>query len=311
MKAKFTGHDTFPLRYGWLFKASNYLINKGKLLTSNEGSTRKAVVELGVGKNMVNAIRYWGECCGIISDDGETITNDAVYLFGNDKQKGKDPYLEHIGSIWLLHFWLNFNTDQLTAYRYFFNHSNVQHFEKAKLVEDCMDDTVRLTDYKVKSLETFERTVKKDFDCFLNTYCHKQITGRNKDLIDEDHFSSPLSELKLIKNSTKGFYVSDLSEQAELPIEIFIYSLIKYINYENAESKTTTMDFDSLLTKPCSPGRIFRLSESGLGQKLDEAQSFTKGDVSWIDSLGLRQIKLNESTLKKPNLFLNKYYGTC
>jgi hypothetical protein len=54
MKAKFTGHDTFPLRYGWLYKSVNHLKSKGKFQTSNEEFTRKAIVELGVGKNMVS-----------------------------------------------------------------------------------------------------------------------------------------------------------------------------------------------------------------------------------------------------------------
>jgi hypothetical protein len=61
--------------------------------------------------------------------------------------------------------------------------------------------------------------------------------------------------------------------------------------------------------KPCSPGRIFRLSESGLGQKLDEAQEYSKGAISWIDSLGLRQVKVDKNYLDEPMLLLNKFYG--
>lgn len=84
--------------------------------------------------------------------------------------------------------------------------------------------------------------------------------------------------------------------------------MIKFAQEETKDSKINIIDFDSLLTKPCSPGRIFRLSESGLGQKLDKAQEFSKGAISWIDSLGLRQIKIEQSSLDSPTSFLDIYY---
>jgi len=313
MKAKFTGHDTFPLRYGWLFKAVNYLNEKGKLQTSNEEKTREAIVKLGVGKNMVNAIRYWAEASSVIDAVStkkhidHIVSVNGNYLFGSSSVDGKDPYLEQVGSIWLIHFWLNFNSSYLSSYRYFFNYSNVQHFEKTKLLSDCTEDAKRL----VTNVIGNENTLKKDIDCFLNTYCKKfkSTTAKKQTKIDEEYFTSPLAELNLIQDNGGGFYTSNLSERPELPIEIFIYGLVSFTAIETVDSKINTVDFDSLLTKPCSPGRIFRLSESGLGQKLDEAQEFSKGSISWIDSLGLRQIRIEQSAFDSPILFLNKYYG--
>lgn len=305
MKAKFTGHDTFPLRYGWLYKAVNYLNNNNKLVTSNENSTREAIVELGVGKNMVNAIRYWADSSSIIASDGEAASLNGLYLFGNDKTKGKDPYLEQLGSVWLLHFWLNFNTEHLTAYRYFFNYSNVQHFEKTKLLDDCSEGAKVL----IKGFISNESTIKKDIDCFLNTYCRKQKTPKKNAGINEDHFSSPLSELNLLQENSGGFYVGNLTARPDLPIEIFIYALIRFVQVETSDSKTNTIDFDALLAKPYSPGRIFRLSENGLGQKLDEAQEFSKGNIAWVDTQGLRQVKIEQSALDNPKGYLDTFYG--
>jgi hypothetical protein len=313
MKAKFTGHDTFPLRYGWLFKAVNYLNNEGKLQTSNEEKTREAIVELGVGKNMVNAIRYWAEASSVIkvkyikNNFEQRVSKNGCYLFGNATVKGKDPYLEQIGSIWLIHFWLNFNSKHLSSYRYFFNYSNVQHFEKSKLLADCREGAKELVTNELGN----ESTLKKDIDCFLNTYCKKfkSIASKKKLKIDEDHFTSPLSELNLIQDNGGGFYISDLTDRPELPIEIFIYGLVMFAKIETKESQVNTVDFDSLLSKPSSPGRIFRLSESGLGQKLDEAQALSEGEISWIDSLGLRQIKIEQSAFDSPFSFLDDYYG--
>lgn len=313
MKAKFTGHDTFPLRYGWLYKAVNYLNNGFKLQTSNEDKTREAIVELGVGKNMVNAIRYWAESSSVINMMtannivDHKVSENGIYLFGGSGVQGKDPYLEQSASIWLLHFWLNFNEDILTSYRYFFNYANVQHFEKAKLITDCAEAARRLVTNEIGN----ESTLKKDVDCFLNTYCKKYKSGTTKkaQVINEEFFTSPLSELNLIQDNGAGFYVSDLLVRPELPVEIFIYALIKFVQRETQDSNINNVDFESLLTKPYSPGRIFRLSESGLGEQLDKAQEFSEGKISWIDSLGLRQVQVETAALNSPISYLDKYYG--
>lgn len=48
----FSGHETFPFRYAWLKKGLDGLIKKPTLFTSED-----AVIDLGVGKNMVRSIR--------------------------------------------------------------------------------------------------------------------------------------------------------------------------------------------------------------------------------------------------------------
>lgn len=311
MKAKFTGHDTFSLRYGWLYKSVNHLNSGGKLQTSNDEKTREAIVELGVGKNMVNAMRYWAESASLLdvsrtqSSIDYTSSHFGNYLFHSET--GKDPFLEQVASIWLVHFWLNYNFEQLTAYRYFFNYSHVQYFEKSKLISDCISESKKIVTNDVGN----ESTLKKDFDCFFNSYCKKFKSDavKKKQVVDEEHFNSPLSELNLIQDLSGGFYKSDLKERPELPVEVFIYALVRFVKDETIDSKVNTVDFDSLLTKPCSPGRIFRLSESGLGQKLDEAQEYSGEGISWIDSLGLRQIKVSSSYIEKPSAFLDAYYG--
>ncbi len=85
--------------------------------------------------------------------------------------------------------------------------------------------------------------------------------------------------------------------------------MLEFFNEETKDSNVSTIDFDSLLTKPCSPGRIFRLSESGLGQKLDEAQGFTNKNVTWVDSLGLRQVNISADIKNNAIDYLKMYYG--
>ncbi len=53
-KATFGRHETFSLRYGWLTKGFQEFQKDEGIFNSDA-----ATVKLGVGKNMVNAIRYW------------------------------------------------------------------------------------------------------------------------------------------------------------------------------------------------------------------------------------------------------------
>jgi hypothetical protein len=59
---RISGHETFPCRYTWLPKAVRGL-SKNPQLFSNED---QAMVDLGVGKNMVRAIRYWARAAGLV-----------------------------------------------------------------------------------------------------------------------------------------------------------------------------------------------------------------------------------------------------
>lgn len=50
----FGRHETFTLRFGWLTKGFKAWCEDPSIFEKND-----ATVVLGVGKNMVHAIRYW------------------------------------------------------------------------------------------------------------------------------------------------------------------------------------------------------------------------------------------------------------
>src|SRR5436190_358163 len=92
-KFTFSGHDSFQCRQFWLKKGFDY-VRKGKSFNDED-----AVVELGVGKNMVTSIRFWMRAFNLISND-DILTEFAIKLFSDE---GYDPYLEDEASLWLLH----------------------------------------------------------------------------------------------------------------------------------------------------------------------------------------------------------------
>ena len=89
IKYTFSGHDSFQCRQLWLKKGYDYV--KAQRSFNDE----EAVVKLGVGKNMVSAIRYWMKAFNII-DNKDVPTEFGDRLF--DDENGYDPYLEDEGS---------------------------------------------------------------------------------------------------------------------------------------------------------------------------------------------------------------------
>jgi len=66
-KPQLSGHETFPLRQGWLKKAYDAVAAEaGKPNSKDIFNSEDAVARFGVGKNMVSSMRHWANCCGII-----------------------------------------------------------------------------------------------------------------------------------------------------------------------------------------------------------------------------------------------------
>ena len=91
LKFTFSGHESFQCRHLWLKKGYDF-VNKKKSFHNDD-----AVVELGVGKNMVSSIRFWMKAFNLLTALDE-LTDFAHRLLSDD---GYDPYLEDEGTLWL------------------------------------------------------------------------------------------------------------------------------------------------------------------------------------------------------------------
>lgn len=90
----FSGYESFHCRLLWLKKGYNFL-NNGHAFNSPD-----AVVHLGVGKNMVSAIRFWLKVFGLTEND--VVTKLAHLVFTDDGGFGR--FLEDINTLWPLHY---------------------------------------------------------------------------------------------------------------------------------------------------------------------------------------------------------------
>lgn len=284
-KYTFSGHDSFQCRQLWLKKGFDY-VNEGKNFNSED-----AVVQLGVGKNMVSSIRFWLKAFNII-DSKDVPTEFGILLF--DDEKGLDPFLEDEASLWLLHYQLVKN-GYSTIYSIIFNE-----FRKEKLFfnKETFVNYVKRIAEADSSLNFNENTVSKDFIVFANLY---KCDADSKNI--EDSFSGILSELELLKTNGKGKdeqYFIENNERDNLPNSVVLYAILDNTNYGNSIS-LNTLEFEIN-----SPGSIFALNRSGLINKISEIVS-EYNDIIYTDQAGIKELQFKNKL--NANQIIEKYYG--
>lgn len=285
LKYTFSGHDSFQCRQLWLKKGFDYIQTKKSF------NDEDAVVKLGVGKNMVSAIRYWMKAFNII-DNKDNPTEFGSKLLNND---GWDPFLEDDASLWLLHYQL-VKTNLASTYNIIFNE-----FRKEKIffTKETFVNYLKRRKEAEEGLNFNENTVADDFVVFLKMY--QGNDSSNKDV--EDSFSGILSEIDLLKTIGRGKdeqYQIENNERDKLPEAVLLFSILDNPTYGNSIS------LNSLEYEPNSPGSIFALSRSGLTSKISEIANDNK-QITFTDHAGIKEMQFKN----KPNahLILDKYYG--
>jgi len=280
----FSGHDSFQCRQLWLKKGFDY-VQHGKAFNDED-----AVVQLGVGKNMVSAIRFWLKAFNIINNK-DIPTEFGKLLF--DDEKGYDPFLEDEASLWLLHYQL-VKIGFASIYSMIFNE-----FRKEKLFfnKQTFVNYVKRLGESIPDLNFNENTVAKDFIVFTNMY--KNVTD-GKDV--EDSFAGILSEIDLLNATGKGkdeqFYIEN-SVRDDLPEAVVLFAILDNPNYGNSIS-LNSLEFDYN-----SPGSIFALNRAGLMMKISEIVKDYEG-ITFTDQAGIKEMQFKN----KPAAYtiLDRYY---
>ena len=281
---QFTGHETFPLRYGWLKKSHDAVVSYYQNEPSGDAKAvflrPDAIAEFGVGKNMVQAIRHWSVATGMLSEDPEKKhlipSSFGNFLMGD---RSFDLFLQKHDSLWLIHWNLVSNPARVT-WHWAFNYFSRQSFEREYLVRSLASLSTE-NEWKGASLAT----LKRDVECFLRTYASRPTTKR---MSPEDAIECPLAELSLIKQLGRrdSFRFVD-GDQNTLSSGVFTYALIDF--WQRYHPSSSTLSFERILHDPGSPGRIFRLSEAAIADRLEEIELVSGGLIGETQTSGLKQ----------------------
>jgi hypothetical protein len=274
-KPQFSGHETFPLRYGWLEKAFEAVdssgLNKENIFTESE-----AIAHFGVGKNMVAAIRFWAQVAGIIATDGKDVrtTEFGQKLLGPN---GRDPYLESASSLWKIHWDIASNPKHTATY-WLFNFLNEPNFDRETILRRLME-FIGQHGWKLPT----EKTLLNDISVLLANY----VPNVPKRGPSEEAFNSPLTELGLIRRRSNGKFGMNLGRKPSLTTGVFLSAVCDFC--ERASS-ANTLSVQSMLLEPGSPGRVFVLEEGELIDRLADVADLTDGLISWSETAGLKQL---------------------
>lgn len=288
---RFSGHETFCCKQFWLKKGYDFLISGKKFGDEN------AVVELGVGRNMVSSIGFWMKAFGLCDDKWE-LKKMAHYIFGDE---GKDIYLEDIGTIWLLHYLL-VKENYASIYNLFFNE-----FRRGR-IEFRSEQLHKYIEVLAKEDNSYNtNTITTDIMVLQRMY--QKTDGKEERIELEDMYSSIFNDIQLMsklrveKYGEKGlvdlFRISN-DDKHNLPIEIILFSILD--NYPDIE----TISFKELEIGDNSPGIVFALNKDILYSKIERITENYK-NIVFSNTAGVQVIQI-KSTINKWEV-LNDYYA--
>jgi hypothetical protein len=261
----------------WLKKIFDQAID-GDLIRKSTLADEKAIADFGVGKNMVASIRHWALACGVMYEDGDSfrIRGLAKEILKDD---GLDPYAENPSTAWLAHWQLAGRCFRSTTWHWLFNHVTAPTFTRQEL-EEPLARYARELDAKHRLSAS---TISRDLETCLRSYAPRAAGGSPED------FAEPLlGELGLLQEVHKGQYAFRRGPKASLHDGIFAYALVDFWNRE-AEGQSS-LAFETVAYAEGSPGRVFKLDEESIAQRLIALSDFTGCKLEWTDSAGLRQV---------------------
>jgi len=279
---RFSGHQTFALRIAWLPKAVAAI--QGGLDVLND--PLQGVIELGLGKNMVEALRCWVEAYGVARrcPDGWRLTEEAAVIFGSG---GTDPYLEDTQTLWWLHWKIStLRTAPFFAWELLVNRWNDPTFTSSTAVQEFG----RQAEREGRSLS--EVTLKQHVDVWLRTYLSPRGVRAMEDGLD-----SPLAALGFVRQAGEReaagrhepVFAFDLSAKRGISLPLFRYALLDW--WEARDGRDDTAPFHEAAHGPGSPGRVFRLPETDVRNRLQALSADPKSGFELHESLNQYQVR--------------------
>lgn len=289
IKATFGQHETFPLRYGWMTKGIEVIKDVPDIFTTPE----KAMIQLGVGSNMVNALQYWLRVTGIARfEQGRcSVTSLGTALLGDEG----DPYLEDEATLWIIHWLIASNAELATGFFWFFNYFATPRFQD----KDTLQALAEFVFLELKTNRS-QSTLKSDISTLFRMYA--PASGRA-----DEHLDSPLAQLQLIEREEGYGHRSVRSLRPFLPPVALHFALQHCFS---AQPEQPALPIRALLyggDGRAAPGSIFRLNEEGFMSALARLMETYPETYELRETAGLHQLYRSNKTID-PLSMLGVYY---
>lgn len=280
MVMKFRAHDTFFIRKGWLSKGMERIVEKPNLFIDK---TENPMDVLGIGSNMVKALRYWLQAVGLTEEQCsgrrlQRLTDLGNLIYNNDR------YIEELGTLYLLQYKLASQKEKATAWYYFFNEFSMSEFTREEFVRSLQNYILMAEDTNSVAI----RSLNDDFACIINTYLprYKSNPGR---MSAENNIDCPFGDLGLvdIANRKQKTYKKMIPSEESLDPWIALAVIV-----EQAKGKME-ISLNELLTASQNIGKVFNLDAITMLSVLRQIENI--GMIKIIRTAGLDIIQLTEN----------------
>ncbi len=301
MPMKFRAHDTFFIRKGWLSKGMRCVANKPDVFIAHDENPMDV---LGIGANMVKAMRYWLQAVGLTkeSDKGKRVqsfTELGKLIYKND------AYIEELGTLHLLQYQLASQSDIATAWYFFFNEFSMLEFSR----EDFVAALQKYAKIRDGETEYAIRSLNDDFQCIINTYLPRYKSNPTR-VSPENNIDCPFGELGLIDilNKRKKTYKKSIPASDTLNPYVILAVIV-----DNAKGRKE-IGLNELLTAPCNIGKVFNLDSITMLDVLYRSEKLglikinrtagldvinIKGDFDFLDYVERFYASINEQSQEK------------
>lgn len=274
---KFRAHDTFFIRKGWLNKGLRNVNADAGVFMGTKGNPMDV---LGIGANMVKALRYWLQAVKLTSEPASGKKEQSLTEFGQVVFEN-DPYIEEMGTLWLLHYQLASNKDDATAWYYFFNEFKATEFTKEDFVK-------QLSNYiRMNGEEVSERSLEDDYTCIINTYVSRMKSNPEK-VQPESNIDCPFGELGLIDIANK----KDKLYRKATPKKDMIHPLVVLAVIVDQANGKDEIKISAIQNDPCNAGKVFNLDIITLTALLYKIELM--GYIKVIRTAGLDVIRITK-----------------
>ena len=284
-------HGSFYLRNSWGTKIIQAIdIDEMIFTPSNE---LKAVDNLGLGRVMIRALRYWANATGLAQEQKTKngIVEKKTNLYKTISRY--DRYFQQQGSLLLLHRNLARDKDLATAWYWAFNEFEKMAFSKEEFVEGLHYYLA------VNGMTIKKNAVEKEFNCFKNTYIGDKRFDK-KTIMDEDTYPL-LGPLRILHFNDERKIEKTSLTKADIPLLILVYA-IAMDNQEECKMGSQ-ISIDKLLEEKNQVGKYFSIRYSKLIEMLLEAEN--KKLLSLNNNFGNRYIEFSDVQYSK---LLKNYY---
>ena len=253
-RPQLSGHETFPLRYGWLKKAYDRVAERPDAFRADD-----ATVRFGVGKNMVSAIRFWSLAFKVTTDEDKgglktTAWGDAI--FGDDG--GLDPYLERPETLWILHWLLLSKPCRVPTWWVIMNQVSGTVVDAGDLL-DAVQEIIR---GNPRWDAPSPASIKRDTDVFLHTY-----TSRQDKLTIEEYIDCPFRNLGLARHLGDSVRFV-FGPKTGLTPQVISFACADFAGGVGANDEISVA---KLAVEPGGVGNAFKMNEGDLAAALEAA----------------------------------------